>query len=228
MNISVNAFTEQLLRGDHGMALAIVKKWRESRPRLELYRDLLTPAMYEIGLRWQMGDITVAEEHLATGVCDFVLSQTEYELISQSKSIDGTPKALFFTVEKENHFLGLKMVSILFREKNWNVKFMQSDLPSEEVMKEIRRWKPDVVGLSFSLSYRVEELTTFLRECSEANPEMEVLVGGRLVSQYDFSAVGQLSTSFVRSIDGAAEWLSEYDNGRRDEVNGKSGTTSIL
>ncbi|CAM3738735.1 cobalamin B12-binding domain-containing protein [Alkalicoccus chagannorensis] len=228
MDISTRVFIKTLLEGDHGHALAIVKKWRASSSRLEVYRDLITPAMYDIGLRWQHGDITVAQEHLATGVCDFVLSQTEYELVSQSKSIDATPKAFFFTVENEHHYLGLKMVSILFRERNWNVRFLQSDLPVREVLEEAERWNPQVIGLSFSLSYRVEELTGYLQSFSARLQDPQVLIGGRLVSQYDFSSIGSLDTTFIEDLNALQRWFIDNEKIRRDEVNGKSGSTSII
>ncbi|QKS71313.1 cobalamin B12-binding domain-containing protein [Paenalkalicoccus suaedae] len=228
MDISVQAFTNALLEGDHGRSLAIVQKWRESASRFHVYRDLFTPAMYEVGRRWQRNEISVAEEHLATGVCDFVLTQTEYELVKHSASIDATPKALFFTVENEAHFLGMKMVSILFRERQWNVRFMQANVPLEDLMKEVEKWRPSVIGVSFSLAYRVDELTKYLKAFAESDVEMDVLVGGRLISRYDFSSVGSLNTYFVKDLDELMTWFKTYKQTGRDVADGKSGTTSII
>lgn len=228
MNISVPDFVTALLDGDHGRALAIVKKWREDTSRYEVFRDLLTPAMYDIGQKWQYEEITVAEEHLATGVCDFVLNQTEYELVSQSKSIDATPKAFFFSVKNEQHYLGLKMVSILFRERNWNVKFLQSDLPVTKVLEEVERWQPNVIGLSFSLSYRAEELGDYLKALDRRTDQAEVIVGGRLISKYDFSSIGSLKTTFVEDLNDLYQWFINQEIAGRGEKDGTTTTSSII
>jgi|GEM_PF-569455 len=224
---SVKLFTEALLEGNHEEAMTVVKKWRKTVSRFYLYRDLITPAMYEVGKRWEMGEISVAEEHLATGTCDFILSQTEYELVSQSKSIGAVPKAFFYTMENEQHYLGLKMVSILFRERNWNVKFLQSELPPEYVLKEIERWEPDVVGASFSLSYRVEELTKYLEAFASSKNQVEILIGGRLVSRYDFSGNSRFSASFIESLDDLDQWFKEREEKKKNDSNGNTGTSSI-
>ncbi|SDN32128.1 cobalamin B12-binding domain-containing protein [Alkalicoccus daliensis] len=228
MDISMPVFEQALLDGDHGRALAIVKKWRLDASRFQVFRDLLTPAMYSIGLKWQQGDITVAEEHLATGVCDFILNQSEYELLSNSKSIDATPKAFFFSVKNEQHYLGLKMVSILFRERNWNVKFLQSDLPVVKVMEEVDRWRPGVIGLSFSLSYRAEELGDYLKALDERKDQMEVLVGGRLIHKYDFSSIGSLKTTFIKNLDDLHYWFTNQERAGRDNKDGTTTTSSII
>src|SRR3954470_21395268 len=35
--------------------------------------QLVTPALYEVGLRWQRAEIGVADEHLACSVCEWLL-----------------------------------------------------------------------------------------------------------------------------------------------------------
>lgn len=227
MNDKTEAFTEALLDGDHGAAFSIVREVSRETGRLALFRDLITPSMYAVGYKWEQGDITVAEEHLATGVCDFVLTQLEYELVSQSKKIDAEPKALFFSMENEKHYLGLKMVSILFRERGWNVKFLQSDLPIELALQEAARWKPSVIGLSFSLSYRAEELSGYLEGFQQQSREADILVGGRLVSKFDFAAIAA-NTTFLKDLNELTAWFKTTEKTGRDKADGQSDTTSVI
>lgn len=61
-----------------------VKVWENIRKypqlsRIEVYQNLITPAMQHIGHLWETNQITVADEHLATATCDFVLSKLAYE-----------------------------------------------------------------------------------------------------------------------------------------------------
>ena len=39
----------------------------------ELRCDLIAPVMHEVGRRWEHGEIGVADEHLATSVCEWLL-----------------------------------------------------------------------------------------------------------------------------------------------------------
>ncbi|WP_280771883.1 cobalamin B12-binding domain-containing protein [Salipaludibacillus daqingensis] len=228
MDTTNRAFVEALLAGDHARSLQIVTIRQGNCSRFEIYNELITPAMYDIGVMWQKNEITVADEHLATAVCDFVLTQTEFELLQQSASPYATPKAMFFTVEDEHHYLGLKMVSILFREKHWNVKYYQSNLPIDHVLKEVERWKPNVIGLSFSLAYRIDELTDYLKAFSKLEDKPEVLVGGRLIKNYDFSSIGPPQTTFIQDLDELQIWFNKDKQTRRDEFDGTSTTSSVV
>ncbi|MCE7792360.1 B12-binding domain-containing protein [Salipaludibacillus sp. CUR1] len=228
MKLTINNFTDALLQGDHAKSLSIVNKWRDNYTRFYIYNKLITPAMYEIGRRWQANEISVAQEHLATAVCDFVLTQTEHDLVRYSPAPEATPKALFFTVEDEHHYLGMKMVSILFREKQWNVKYYQSNLPVDHVMNEIVQWKPGVIGLSFSIVHRANGLTSYLKKFSELDYEPEILVGGRLMNQYDFSSIGPPNTTFIQNLEELDHWFNQYTENRRDDLDGDKDTTSII
>ncbi|PYZ95232.1 cobalamin-binding domain protein [Salipaludibacillus keqinensis] len=228
MQKTTETFVDALLKGDHAASLRIVQNQREHHSRFTIYNELITPAMHEIGMLWQQNKITVADEHLATAVCDFVLSQTEYDLVQHSDFQETTPKAMFFTVQDEYHYLGLKMVSILFREKDWNVKYYQSNLSIDHVMEQVETWKPAVIGLSFALAYRIEALTAYLKKFSELDYEPEILVGGRLMHQYDFSSIGPPNTTFIENLNELQTWFNKDKTIRRDDSDGKANTSSVI
>src|SRR6476661_3908014 len=70
----LEALLDALLEVDQAAALAIVAQavkagWSADDVRF----GLITPALYEVGVRWQRAEIGVAEEHLATSVCEWLL-----------------------------------------------------------------------------------------------------------------------------------------------------------
>lgn len=66
---------------------------------LAVMQKLLTPSMAKIGLLWEEDEISVADEHLATTTCDFILSRyREYSL----KQIPKTEKKPCFFAWKMN------------------------------------------------------------------------------------------------------------------------------
>lgn len=66
-----------LLQGDSAKVWENIQK-QPQLSRLEVYQNLITPAMQHIGHLWETNQITVADEHLATATCDFVLSKLAY------------------------------------------------------------------------------------------------------------------------------------------------------
>ncbi|WP_254434125.1 B12-binding domain-containing protein [Halobacillus sp. Marseille-Q1614] len=65
------------LEGDEEGALEYIEGLFSKYPRLYLYEDIITPAMYHVGELWEKNEISVADEHLATAICDFVLSRLD-------------------------------------------------------------------------------------------------------------------------------------------------------
>ncbi|WP_051314726.1 cobalamin B12-binding domain-containing protein [Alteribacter aurantiacus] len=226
MENKLDAFVEALLDGNQGKALKIVKDLRESHSRLDVYMQLVTPAMYQIGRLWEENRITVADEHLATGVCDFVLSQTEYDLVNTEKN-DAQPKAMFFSVQDEWHQLGIRMVSILFKEKGWNVRYLNANLPLDHALNNAKVWKPEVIGMSLALAHRIPEIPDYITAFEKLPSKPKVLIGGRVMSSYDYTTLVSPNTKVIVDLYELDDWLETIKKNRRDGFDAQSNTTSI-
>ena len=70
------AFGETLRAGDPHAAAAVVDDALASGlSSVEIQSRVIAAAMWGIGELWELGQLTVAEEHLATAVCDHVLAR---------------------------------------------------------------------------------------------------------------------------------------------------------
>ncbi|ADU30444.1 cobalamin B12-binding domain-containing protein [Evansella cellulosilytica] len=206
---SSSEFAKVLLEGDQWEALKILHAWQECKSRFNIYNELITPAMYTVGELWEKNEITVADEHLATAVCDFVITQTEQQFKFEKNN--DLRKALFPSIVKEHHYLGLKMVSILFNEWNWDVRFLQSPLPIEHLIIYVNKWKPDLIGLSFSNVTQIEVLKQYLEQLhSHVCYNPEIIIGGRLIGKYDFTSL--ILNDNMRLIPNLYDLQSLYKN----------------
>ncbi|WP_456272102.1 cobalamin B12-binding domain-containing protein [Bacillus sp. AK031] len=190
MQTQVRKLTELAIAGD----LPEIHKWyqenhEQSLSTIEFYEKLLKPVMERVGELWEKNKITVAEEHLATASIDYLMTQLRYQLVHPGL-LKQSPSILLFCIEGEQHSLGLKMVSDVFRESNWNVKFLGSSVPTEEVTKFIRKWKPDVIGISISLSPLLPKLKDCLTLIGQFEEDVKILIGGRVVSLYNLEEFG--------------------------------------
>ncbi|MGA2926541.1 MAG: PAS domain S-box protein, partial [Solirubrobacteraceae bacterium] len=107
------AFGEALRAGDPHAAVGVVDDALGSGlSAVEIQSRVIAPAMWGIGELWQLGKLTVAEEHLATAVSHHVLARLYPGLLAHTQRRSDT--VLVAAVHGEHHVLGLRMVADVF------------------------------------------------------------------------------------------------------------------
>ncbi|MBM7580961.1 cobalamin B12-binding domain-containing protein [Jeotgalibacillus terrae] len=185
---TVKNFTDVLLDGDQDKAWEyVINEVDKGTSTKDIFFGLLTPAMVEIGQKWQENEISVADEHLATTTCDFTLARYKHEVLLpriQNKPQD-QGRALFFCVEKEEHDLGIRMIAQIFEENGYEVRLMGANLPVEFVLTMAVKWEPDVIGMSASMLKQGERVPSYIQRLMERFEQTELLIGGRFLSLPD-------------------------------------------
>ncbi|WOV83676.1 cobalamin B12-binding domain-containing protein [Sporosarcina jeotgali] len=203
------------LHGDDHAAIAYINEVLLENNRLMLYEDLLTPAMIHIGKLWETNKISVADEHLATAICDYVIS--DYEFRSASLEPTHQKKVMLFGVEGEEHYIGLKMAAAVFQEFSWSVRYLGPNLPLQHAETAVNAWKPDVVAMSAALSYRLPMLKKSVQVLASTENKPTILIGGRMAPHANFAeeaAPGQvISMPTLRNLH---EWLNH--SGKDTEI----------
>lgn len=203
MNEEVRKFAEYLLEGDALASIDFIK-YKQQLTTLEIFDQFFTPAMKYVGELWENNEITVADEHLATGTCDFVLSRL---FPWQEEQSSNDKKAMFLCPEGERHYLGLKMVSSLFVESGWSVRFFGPDLPLDSALKAAEKWQPDVIGLSIAIVYHLPHLQDYVQRFSNLPAHPSIILGGRLAGMYDLKPYCSESTIIFDDLHAAHLWL---------------------
>ncbi len=173
------------LRGDEQAACSFIHEVLAEQDRLQLYQDLITPAMVHIGKLWEQNDISVADEHLATAVCDYVISDYEFRTAANEPASRG--KVMLFGVEGEEHYIGLKMAAAVFREHSWTVRYLGPDLPLRHAETAVNAWQPDVVAMSAALSYRLPMLKKSVQVLADTVSKPTIVIGGRMAPMAAFA-----------------------------------------
>ncbi|MCG7213820.1 cobalamin B12-binding domain-containing protein [Paenibacillus mucilaginosus] len=208
MNFHAELLAKTLLSGDFKASWSLIGSQREAgKNSLYIYTRLLTPAMRYIGDLWEQNSVSVADEHLASSVCDRLL--THYA--AGREPLQSTAgKAMFLCMEQEMHFLGLKTISSYFQECGWHTRFYGPNLPLEYALIAASNWKPQVIGISVSMVYALPALSAYI-EAFEALPHRPVvLLGGRLASRYRLQPHGSPSTVILPEMEDVQDWMSSY------------------
>jgi MerR family transcriptional regulator, light-induced transcriptional regulator len=93
----------------------------------EALTGVLAPALVEIGEQWAAGEISVAQEHLASSAVRCALQKL---LADARASVRGV--AVLACAPGEQHEIGLMMLAVLLRSDGWQVAFLGADTPLDD------------------------------------------------------------------------------------------------
>jgi methanogenic corrinoid protein MtbC1 len=151
-----------------------------SRPDILL--ALLQPALYEVGARFEAGEVHVYEEHAFTRYCERVLVHLE----RLPGPLPGAPlDALLLNVEGNHHQVGLRVIESLLRDRGLKVLCIVPGMPVQELPLLLKRWRPKVLGLSLSMPEQLPALRAAREQVMSmpASVRPRVIVGGRIFTE---------------------------------------------
>jgi methanogenic corrinoid protein MtbC1 len=160
---------------------------REGMNTPQLYQRVIAPAMHEIGLLWQQGALTVADEHLATALTNRVLAALRSPP-GEEPAADGAAakrsrgRALLAAVEGERHTLGLRMAADVLEDVGYESLYLGADVPTVALLRAVGSLSPDLVGLAATLPSLAPRLEAVAGEVRRAYPGVGLLVGGQAAS----------------------------------------------
>ncbi len=178
------AFEAALLAGRQHEALAVVNRCIDDGHSLvDVEMNVIQPALYEIGKKWQLNQISVAQEHLATAIAHSVMAVGL--LRSPVPPMNGK-RMLLACVQGNNHAVGARMVCDAFQLAGWDVQFLGADTPAAALVGHAAEWKPDLIGLSVSFPQQLpaaKDVIARLRERLGAK-RPPVILGGLAINRF--------------------------------------------
>jgi excisionase family DNA binding protein len=165
-------------------------------PLYQMFDELVTPVLHEIGSLWEAGKISVAEEHIATNLIRDSLV-TLREIIIKLENKD--EKVLCLAFDDDQHDIPLKMVQILLEQRGFDVYFSGQRTPAESLEGLLSITKPTRLYLSctyYDESWSSEQLEAkenelnILYKLSEKY-NYDLFIGGQAFDklQYDKSKI---------------------------------------
>lgn len=169
-------FVDAILSGERRNALAVALDALEAgAPIPDLYADVFQAALYEIGRRWEQNLISVAQEHMATAVTQYVMAHV-FEHISPSNASRGL--AVITGVPGELHHVGAMMISDMLEAHGWQVQFLGSNLPVSSIVGAVSEARPALLGVSVTMRYNLPQATELIAAARQALDGLRVVVGG--------------------------------------------------
>jgi excisionase family DNA binding protein len=171
-------FFDAIVRGHEGAAAGVLlASYMNGTPLVEILEVAVKEAMHRLGNLWHCGEVTVADEHLATQTATRGV-ETLRECIRR-ETVDAR-RAVVCTVEDEMHELAVLCVQLLLEEKGWTVVNLGAHTPFYAMTDALEKHSPQLICISstanMALSKYAREYDQF--RASARKSGARVVLGG--------------------------------------------------
>jgi methanogenic corrinoid protein MtbC1 len=176
--LTCRLLTRALVQGQRKAALSLVNEaLNNGAPLLDVYVDVLQAAQFEIGRLWETNVITVAQEHMATAITQYVMAQ-----LYPRTGRPVTPKGNIIVtgVEGEYHHIGPNIIADVLEADGWDVRFLGANVPHSGILRLIEEHQASIAGISVTMLSNIPQLIRLLESIDHTfgKSKVRTLVGG--------------------------------------------------
>ena len=133
---------------DEGAAQAVLDRLLADFTLATTLRDVVLPYLQQLGERWELGEISIAQEHYASHVIRGRLS-------GLARGWDGPgPRAILACPPDELHDLPLLIFGIVLNRNGWRVDYFGASTPVDELVGAAVRSRPNLIVLAATTTAR--------------------------------------------------------------------------
>lgn len=142
------------LAGDRREAIRVVVEEGLAKGQTvpDLHRHVIGGAQLEIGRLWQLNQVSVAQEHMASAISQLALAQL-FQNATPAKPIE--KRAVIACVDGEQHELPARLVSDALELAGFDVSFLGASVPTDTLLDFVRDTRPALIGLSVTMSFHL-------------------------------------------------------------------------
>jgi DNA-binding transcriptional MerR regulator/methylmalonyl-CoA mutase cobalamin-binding subunit len=169
--------------------------------------NVVAPLIREIGEQWHRGEISIAQEHMASAEVRHRL----FAIGSHIASRNGARRLLITTPKGHVHELGAAMMMVVAARRGWAVTYLGPDLPAKEIAEAYRIGHADAIALSLVFPEADENVRNELRSLrSLVGDLVPILVGGQAAHSYQ-DVLYEINAIVVGSLDEAEQALQSLE-----------------
>lgn len=140
------------------------------------YTQIIYPFLEKIGILWQVGSISPAQEHFMSNLIrqKLISAIDQLDIVTNEK----LPSYLLFLHENELHEIGLLLYSLLLKQSGHKVTYLGQSVPFSDLESVINSTAPDRIVSSFINGIKKNELENYLSKLSKLNDNLEIFISG--------------------------------------------------
>lgn len=171
-------------------------KLQENIKPLEIINGPLMAGMSEVGRLFNNNELIVAEVLQSAEAMKAAVSHLEQFMEKADAQSRG--KVMLATVKGDVHDIGKNLVEIILANNGYEVINLGIKVPSNVIIEEYKKHKPDIIGLSGLLVKSAQQMTIAVEDFKEAGIQIPVLVGGAALSdKFTYKKIAPRYTQMV-------------------------------
>ena len=172
------AYAAALLAGDEVAAEIVVREALAADLSMAAIDDeIIAPALWLVGDLWERGDISIADEHLATEISLRVLAlEREARRLRRDR---GDHRVMLAAPAGELHVVALRMIGDLVRDAGYDVVMLGADVPPAALAASASRHRPHVICLSSTMPGGGDQVLVAIHEVQQTWSGAGFVIGGR-------------------------------------------------
>jgi methanogenic corrinoid protein MtbC1 len=172
---------------------------------LDLFLGIVQPILYEVGTRWDKGELSIVQEHQFTAFFErlFHLIYTSEENENLALRQSNQPTVLLVNAPGNFHTLGIRIVELWLISKQISCYTVYPGIPVPDIIALVASLKPVVLGISVSLPEQFNslfELEDKLWKTPGIHP-ISMIVGGYAVKTRSRKEQTLLRAKLVSDLD---------------------------
>jgi methanogenic corrinoid protein MtbC1 len=162
LDLTRRAFLAAILSGQRHESLKIVEGAIQSGiSLLDIYVDVFSASLHEVGRLWEQNKINVAQEHMATAITQYAIAMIYPRLVPAAQS---RGNMVVTGVSGEQHQIGANLVADAMEANGWAVRFLGTNLPHSTVLATIGDISADMLCISTTLVANLPSAAELIRK----------------------------------------------------------------
>ncbi len=177
-------FDSLVVGSEEQAANLLIKAFLNGTDLVRIFDDLISPAMRQIGELWVKGELTVAQEHLAT--------RAAHAAVNKLRNTLPVPKitgelAFCCALEGDFHELPTHLSQIVLENSGWEVMNFGANTPLYSLAEEVNYHSPEAVCISVSFLGDLDRLARDYKQFRDQVTKLKipVILGGRIFDNDD-------------------------------------------
>jgi methanogenic corrinoid protein MtbC1 len=168
-------FGASLRAGDGANASVVIREASQrGLAEVEIYTQVITPAMAEIGELWATGVLSVTQERMASMI---TIAQLE-RLRASSRPGRQSDVVMLAAGSGEDHGIGLLMVRNLCESGGYQT-LLDTTAEPEQIAAMVSARRPVLLALTAALDLPLPSVVAVIDSVRRAVPQQAILLGGR-------------------------------------------------
>lgn len=172
-----------------GMAEELIKTDIDITEAIE---TRMSPAMEEIGRKFQCGEMFLPELALSADVFQAAMEILQPKLSEAKQKVKPKGRIVMGSVKGDIHSIGKDLVCIMLKTAGFEVINLGVDIPTFTFLEEAQKNEADIIGLSSLMTTTMPQQREFIEALKSEGlrGKFRVIVGGGAVSQEWANQIG--------------------------------------